>query len=1164
MAKQFKKIWNSVLVAAFFAAVIAAVSVSAATLTSVSHRATSLEVGNDTDHELTFTTGSGVAEGETMLVSFDASFDTSSISEDDVDVEDDGTDLTTATDCSGAEEAGVSIAADVITVEICAGDGGAIAGGSEVVIKVGENAVDSGVGANQVGNPSNVGTYQIYISGGTFADWGSAWVPISSPGDVDVTLSVGDGGNGGPNTGCGDSIPPNISNVSVINITENEATITWETDETADSLVNYGETDSYEIGSETDNSLITEHSIDLTGLSAGTVYHFEVSSADFCLNRTTVGDYTFTTNDLTPPIISNVRVEDITETSARVLWDTDEPADSLVDYGLDVTYGSDESDSAYVTEHSVLLTGLSENTLYHFQVTSADQFGNSSTDGDYTFTTLYDPPPGNVILTVTPGDSQNYLEWINPADADLDGIWIVYRTDGYPTDPADGTLIYNQLGTEYLHSGLTNGVTYYYAVFAYDLAGQFSSGALGSGTPFAPEPVCGDAICEGDETCATCPDDCGVCPEVPVCGDGVCSGDETCETCPGDCGECPSEAEPVCGDGSCNGDETCTTCPGDCGECPIDDGGPGEIPAADVEFYVAKNKIELIPRDGVVRMLVGTELRVQLLTRNISWPVDHVELSFGDSLFLMNPPYVNDYATGDIYIAALTDDAYYADVITPTVADAYPLEVTVYYEGGYAQNIPFTAQVDAFGYTFTTTESGTKRVGNSRVTLFSNDTGEFIVWDGSLYGELNPVTTPADGSFAWYVPIGDYYIVAEAAGYDDAVTPDFYVEDNIINPTIELTPLPPPLEEVLETPEQALSIILDNVVFALEEVREVPSVMDALEITIPLLLFLALGNLIWLALFFNLLPFLQYLLSAPILFFWRRKRKGWGVVYNSMTKIPIGLAIVRLFKLSSKEDEKGQLLQSRVTDREGRYFFLADRGEYRIEVTKPGYKFPSEYLARVTDDGVYLDVYHGEIVRVSEKDATIAANIPMDPVKTEGVKTPARIKFMRWARRIQNILAVFGVVLAIVVAIIMPTVLTITVAVAQVLLYFLIKRLTRVRKPKGWGIVYDKRTSQPLANVVVRIFEPKYNKLLETTLTDSKGRYSFLVGPNEYFTRYERKGYQPTEYRPIDYKDKKEPTDVAIDVYLDKQNGQNQSSKVENLPKKETKQYEGGNPTQKS
>jgi hypothetical protein len=74
-------------------------------------------------------------------------------------------------------------------------------------------------------------------------------------------------------------------------------------------------------------------------------------------------------------------------------------------------------------------------------------------------------------------------------------------------------------------------------------------------------PYCGDASCNGDETCATCEADCGACPE--TCGDESCNGAETCQTCPGDCGACP----PSCGDGTCNGTETCSTCPQDCGSC---------------------------------------------------------------------------------------------------------------------------------------------------------------------------------------------------------------------------------------------------------------------------------------------------------------------------------------------------------------------------------------------------------------------------------------------------------------------------------------------------------------------------------------------------------------------------------------------------------------------
>jgi beta propeller repeat protein len=53
-----------------------------------------------------------------------------------------------------------------------------------------------------------------------------------------------------------------------------------------------------------------------------------------------------------------------------------------------------------------------------------------------------------------------------------------------------------------------------------------------------------------------------------TCGDGVCNLEETCESCPGDCGACPPP-EPYCGDTTCNGEETCESCPGDCGACPV-------------------------------------------------------------------------------------------------------------------------------------------------------------------------------------------------------------------------------------------------------------------------------------------------------------------------------------------------------------------------------------------------------------------------------------------------------------------------------------------------------------------------------------------------------------------------------------------------------------------
>ncbi|MDD4083618.1 MAG: hypothetical protein PHD05_09580 [Sphaerochaetaceae bacterium] len=51
------------------------------------------------------------------------------------------------------------------------------------------------------------------------------------------------------------------------------------------------------------------------------------------------------------------------------------------------------------------------------------------------------------------------------------------------------------------------------------------------------------------------------CVQPPVCGDNVCNGDETSVTCSQDCG-----ATSYCGDTICNGDETSISCPEDCGE----------------------------------------------------------------------------------------------------------------------------------------------------------------------------------------------------------------------------------------------------------------------------------------------------------------------------------------------------------------------------------------------------------------------------------------------------------------------------------------------------------------------------------------------------------------------------------------------------------------------
>jgi len=99
----------------------------------------------------------------------------------------------------------------------------------------------------------------------------------------------------------GDLVPPVITNVAVSGITSTGAVIAWTTNEPATSQVEYGTSTAYGQTSPTDATLVISHSVTLTGLNAGTLYHFRVHSVDASNNAAASGDGTFTTASTPPP-----------------------------------------------------------------------------------------------------------------------------------------------------------------------------------------------------------------------------------------------------------------------------------------------------------------------------------------------------------------------------------------------------------------------------------------------------------------------------------------------------------------------------------------------------------------------------------------------------------------------------------------------------------------------------------------------------------------------------------------------------------------------------------------------------------------------------------------------------------------------------------------------
>ena len=133
-------------------------------------------------------------------------------------------------------------------------------------------------------------------------------------------------------------------------------------------------------------------------------------------------DVATATVDTVPPVITQVSA--VTRFGdATVSWTTSKPADSLVQYGESVLLDRTAYAGAFVTNHSVTVSGLSPNRVYFYDVISRDQAGNTTVNDNqgnlYTFQTLLAPRPpwsdnlesGAPNWSVVPDPSGTDMNW---------------------------------------------------------------------------------------------------------------------------------------------------------------------------------------------------------------------------------------------------------------------------------------------------------------------------------------------------------------------------------------------------------------------------------------------------------------------------------------------------------------------------------------------------------------------------------------------------------------------------------------------------------------------------------------------------------------------------------------------------------------------------------
>jgi hypothetical protein len=321
----------------------------------------------------------------------------------------------------------------------------------------------------------------------------------------DDALNVGDLSNSPSVTTAADEDPPILINVSVEESEPGTLRFTWSTNEPATSEVRWDADypGSGPLANTLSDPLLTiEHDLELSGLSAGSRIHYQVSSTDAAGNTLTDAiDYIdIQSTDTTPPgIIAGPSVSvDSSATMALISWRTDEPAVGWVEWGMTPSFGrgTDET-TEYSTSHNHRLVGISHGQIIHFRVHVTDGSGNTTvSDADsFLVETDFDPPVVTDPVIVSTS-SQTLLTFYTdePSFGTLD--WGVDPNDlsnSIPLASADQPAIMHLA----LLEGLSASTTYYWRLSLSDLSGNvtetegdflFSDGTpLDSTAPLAPD-----------------------------------------------------------------------------------------------------------------------------------------------------------------------------------------------------------------------------------------------------------------------------------------------------------------------------------------------------------------------------------------------------------------------------------------------------------------------------------------------------------------------------------------------------------------------------------------------------------------------------------------------------------------------------------------------------
>jgi len=223
----------------------------------------------------------------------------------------------------------------------------------------------------------------------------------------------------------------------------------------------------------------------------------------------------------------------------------------------------------------------------------------------------------------------------------------------------------------------------------------------------------------------------------------------------------------------------------------------------------------------------------------------------------------------------------------------------------------------------------------------------------------------------------------------------------------------------------------------------------------------------------------------------RKKGKPYGYVYNSVTKEPLSLAIVRIYDIT------GSLVRTDVTDVYGVFTAELVKGKYKIVVNKSEFAFPSKVILG-DKDGALDNIYHGELITKADR-GELVVSIPVDPRnarKNALLRAIIVNRALILARIIQTAIFFIGLVISIRAYMINPSIIN-TIIIVLYAITLIVLLISTLDKKIKYGLVKDIRDSK-LSGVELALKELKYLRTSTKRFTDPDGFYRFIVPPDEY------------------------------------------------------------------